>query len=207
MASPEPAATDGDAPEPGADITAPPESAELMPAALTPQPLGERYASVAEFRKQHPLERDAACGPPTTKLPKSKLVRTGARGPIKGAEIVRLPADMACAPIERCSLAIQTSKGWYIATSDETCAGVTGPAQRVSRHSERLSFANAGEQVVLEYRYSTTHVRSSQSGEQRRDSAWLVVCGIGESEVPSCTEPMSWCPPTRPRRHSRSWRR
>ena len=78
-----------------------------------------------------------------------------------------------------------------VPASDETCAGLVGPAQRVSRHSERLSFAEAGERVVLEYRYSTTHVRTSKSGEDRHDTAWLVVCGIGESQLPSCTEPIA----------------
>jgi hypothetical protein len=152
---------------------------------LAARRLGAPVPSLAEFRKAHPVERDPSCGP-IAALPRRAPVRAAGRGPVRAVEIVRLAADMACAPIEQCSLAIRTAKGWFVAEPEETCAGVVGPATRVARRDEQLSWAGS----VIEYRYTTVTTRSNYSSptEHRRATRWLVLCGVGASGEPSCTE-------------------
>lgn len=164
--------------------------------ALTPVPLGARFASLEAFRKAHPPKRDPSCGPAPART-RSASVRLGARGTITAAEVVRLAADVACAPIERCSLALRTAAGWFVAEPTDTCAGVIGPGARTARQDERLLAVKTSAAELIEYRYTTVIARTSvtpdgqRAGDERREVRWLVVCGLGASGAPSCTEPIA----------------
>jgi hypothetical protein len=174
-----------DLPEPAAE-----ERPEPNP--LATRPVGERHDSLAAFRKAHPVERDDSCNPAPPRA-RSASVGLGGRGAVRAVSVVHLPADMACAPIEVCSMAIQTDRGWFVEEPEETCNGVIGPGTRVARRDERLSWADAGGAAVVEYLFTAVTTRYAPTGTQVERSAtrWLTVCGLGPSGEPSCTDPVA----------------
>jgi hypothetical protein len=183
--------------EPAADA---PESADERPPVANPlavRPVGELFASLAAFRKAHPIERDPSCDPVRPGA-KSAPVKLRGRGAIRAVEVVRVAGDVACAQVERCSMAIQTDKGWFVEEPETTCNGVIGPASRVARRNERLSWVDAGGTFVIEYLFTVVTTRQSHTASagsdpavQRDETRWLSVCGQGGSGEPRCTEPVA----------------
>ncbi len=183
------------------------------PLAFETRLLGDLYASVAQFRKTHRAERDPSCDPATT-LPASAPIRLRGRGPAKSVEIVRLVGDMACATVERCSIAIESDKGWVIAEPEETCTGVIGPGTTVARRQERLTWVEAGDRFLIEYQFTMVSRRTqygpsagAKLAVDQSETRWLVLCGIGASKEPSCTAPvMVSCADAQGKVHGVSWR-
>jgi hypothetical protein len=88
-------------------------------------------------------ERDYTC-PPRDDEVESDVIRETARwigkGALLEARLVRTRSDIACAPIEYCTLAIRTTAGWWLTPFEEAswCEGVTGPSNGVSTTDEVL---------------------------------------------------------------------
>lgn len=123
---------------------------------------------------------------------------------IRGARVLRIATAPFGAPLERCLIAVETAKGWYVGESDgdPTCSGVTGPSSAIRKHEDRLLRAGDGHVVAVESLVET-ELRSYDAGPDgnRQASFELArsrvvrLCDVGPSGVPSCTsEIVVGCP-------------
>ena len=123
---------------------------------------------------------------------------------IRGAQVLRIATAPFGAPLERCRIAVETAKGWYVgeADGDPTCSGVTGPSSAVRKHEDRISRVADGAVVAIESQVET-ELRSYDAGPDgnrqasfaRARSRVVRLCSVGPSGLPSCTsEIVIGCP-------------
>lgn len=138
-----PPATNEAAPSTPATTVAPAPVAPPRPTMLS-VPLEGPFAELADGLGPRAREVPEECewpSPPTG--PRQTLtLEPDAAGPVLEVRAIRTFADMACAPIEYCHLAVRTSSGWWLSPFDENdwCSGVVGSGVSVATEEEDVMF-------------------------------------------------------------------
>lgn len=207
-----PAVTTPERPEPVSPRPPDPSEEVEEPVAFTADPLRGPFKSVKAYCEQLVREtrkRSAEDGEGVLQsCVKGEGVRLSGPAPegaaIRDARVLRIATAPFGAPLERCRIALETAKGWYVGENDgdPTCSGVTGPSSVIRKHEDRVSRAGEGRVVAFESLVET-ELRSYDAGPDgnRRASFELArsrvvrLCDVGPSGVPSCTsEIVVGCP-------------
>lgn len=131
--------------------------------------------------------RRQACKPGVT------IKLEGGGGVIRGARVLRVRARPFGPWLERCRLAIETERGWFVDERDDaTCVGITGPLQTVERSNEALAWVGGLVAYTADVERTTgSHEPGSDGRALRRDEVTrgrvLRLCGVGATGAPGCT--------------------
>jgi hypothetical protein len=109
---------------------------------------------------------------------------SGGTSTLLEARLFSFRADLAGTKVSFCRIAVRTAAGWFVADPevDGPCQGVHGPGATATTKTEALRFSDDGQVVVAIVRRE-----SSRDGAERS----IVLCGVGPSAIPSCTESVS----------------
>ena len=176
-----------------AAIAAAPASPDTVPPARTLEmhTLVGPYASLAAFGARAKRDGEAT------------RCRTGPRASRKGLEgaieatWVRCEVDIAGARVTDCLLAVRSAKGWFVDEQRRLrCGGRLGPLSSVKSRFDPPAWKDP----VLLARFETDTIEGEwrEGGQGKKEPAyprpdenrWLIICGVGSSGVPSCSEPL-----------------
>ncbi len=166
-----------------ADAGLPPDDA---PAPITATPLAGPFAKLGD----HCAKTRALGTPYPCDLALGAFGRElhGGKGPILGARRFMIQFDIAGRAASLCFIAIRTKLGWFVEDPEggDPCQGAFAPGGTITTTTDALRFSDDGGSILVETTVRARRDDKKSAGYTMQVGRGATVCGVGNSNVPSC---------------------